>query len=1205
MPAQIADLSLWYDADDAASIVFGTGSKVATWKDRSPSVFDVQANISQQPDRVADTLVVGRYGIQFASGKWLAGTGPSANQKPLTAFAVIKHTGLAADRAILSTNSNGGFHWELDPANKQLVNQQYVANIAWSTSAVPVNTTLVICVTYSATGEMRYYLNNVADGVTTNDKPFNAPTPNTYVGAGIAQGFHDGTIGEIVKYNRVLTAPERDQVYNYLYNRWGPPIVLAVQDCFHSHVSQQPAAHYLDPSIGGSNTVTTPDPGVMPSEWVMVMKILGPRISAPGSWRAIAVQEKEAAPVTYSWHMTRYGPEYSGTDKSRLTGIFSTTGAWAESSVNVVGSEHVTFNEEWFAFALRSDPHTFWCYRSTDHGATWTLIQTAGKTPTPFPLFDSPGPVRIGAPTSDSSDVNTFPGRIYFVECRTGIDPLAGSVFWRFDAADHVSGTSWTDPRGHTWTAESAASLVHVPAAADITIIDVPPIALVVQDCQHTFVDQTDMGAWLVPSISRATTPDPLTLPTDGFVFVAKIRGPLSTSTTFQTLVSQDRNDPNRSFRLNRRPSDGFMRLEGWPTGLAAGGLNYLTAAVTGGKTGLTEYIAVSRITSTQTWDIMRSTNGGISYEAYAPTVSGSTSGFLDSSDVMTIGADGLGTSTIWDDQIYWIELRTGVDPVGGTLLWRFDANDHVSGTAWTDLRGHTWTLTTAAAITRPTTDRPTIEVQVAPTLANADSYHTVTSDTPTLTQQHVLAVDNAAHAITSDSPPLTQVHVLTVANAAHTEASDSPGLTQVHVLTVAGAAHAQAVDHVSINTATNVPAADAAHAIVSDSPALTQLHVLVVDNAAHTLVSDNVTTNYVVLAPANAAHAHAVDAPSITQVHVLTVQSAAHAHAANAPSITQLHILAAVQSAAHAHVADNVAITQLHLLIAQGAAHTIFSPEVSTSTEGVVAGADTYHPLISDTVTLTQVHNLIVQNALHVHLADNATLVYNVNLTVASAAHAHSADVPTLVYNIFLTVASAAHAHAVENVVLNYVVFVVANAAHAQTVTSPFIIVDIPVLNAAHAHTASNIAITQDHFLAAVADTAHAHSVSGDLLLTQIHKLTVDSTGHLHVADEVAFTQDHFLVAADTQHAHDADEDLALTQVHNLAVASALHAHSADVVGPIEVTVWLEVWSAWHAHRGEEVNLAGIIKLTDAVALYLGAQVVRAAYVGATKVWP
>jgi len=85
----------------------------------------------------------------------------------------------------------------------------------------------------------------------------------------------------------------------------------------------------------------------------------------------------------------------------------------------------------------------------------------------------------------------------------------------------------------------------------------------------------------------------------------------------------------------------------------------------------------------------------------------------LDASTVMRIGAQqGGNTAGVWDGDIAWVEMRSGLAPTGGTVLWRFDANDYPgSGTTWTDPRGRQWSVANATAIVKATS-APTLRVQ-------------------------------------------------------------------------------------------------------------------------------------------------------------------------------------------------------------------------------------------------------------------------------------------------------------------------------------------------------------------------------------------------------------------------------------------------------------------------------------------------------------
>jgi hypothetical protein len=84
---------------------------------------------------------------------------------------------------------------------------------------------------------------------------------------------------------------------------------------------------------------------------------------------------------------------------------------------------------------------------------------SSGQTPT-RDVHDSHGVVHLGI----SGTTDRWTGRIYWVELRTGTDPTAGTVIWRFDANDYPgTGTTYVDPRGRTWTLTSASALIAKP----------------------------------------------------------------------------------------------------------------------------------------------------------------------------------------------------------------------------------------------------------------------------------------------------------------------------------------------------------------------------------------------------------------------------------------------------------------------------------------------------------------------------------------------------------------------------------------------------------------------------------------------------------------------------------------------------------------------------------------------------------------------
>ena len=67
----------------------------------------------------------------------------------------------------------------------------------------------------------------------------------------------------------------------------------------------------------------------------------------------------------------------------------------------------------------------------------------------------------------------------------------------------------------------------------------------------------------------------------------------------------------------------------------------------------------------------------------------------LDSNAVLQIGSHyGNPGASVWAGRVYYVELRTGLDPAGGSVVWRFDAANPIG-----------WTLTDEDAIVANTAD--------------------------------------------------------------------------------------------------------------------------------------------------------------------------------------------------------------------------------------------------------------------------------------------------------------------------------------------------------------------------------------------------------------------------------------------------------------------------------------------------------------------
>lgn len=203
--------------------------------------------------------------------------------------------------------------------------------------------------------------------------------------------------------------------------------------------------NYLDASIG---SCSTPDPGVPPQQCVWVFKVIG----STGVIGTLCSQY-EVDP-NRSWLIRR---QATGTMTANLVpaaGTAASSRAITTATVPAIPPKAVP---EVLALALDQDVTNCRMWRQDNAGA-WVADATPSATISPLPLFDSTTVMRIGTFSATSTP---WVGRIYWIELRTGLDPAAGTLLWRFDASEYPgTGTSWTDARGRVWTLITASSIV-------------------------------------------------------------------------------------------------------------------------------------------------------------------------------------------------------------------------------------------------------------------------------------------------------------------------------------------------------------------------------------------------------------------------------------------------------------------------------------------------------------------------------------------------------------------------------------------------------------------------------------------------------------------------------------------------------------------------------------------------------------------------
>jgi F5/8 type C domain len=435
---------------------------------------------------------------------------------------------------------------------------------------------------------------------------------------------------------------------------------------------------YLTATVG---TVYTPDPGPLPASAVFVYRVRGP--SGTPNRQVIASQWttgqqgwtlwRDSPPGGLARHQWSTSPDGTALNPTRAPASPVPTGA-----------------DEWLAFVVRQNDgasqQVVQVLYSAD-GLTWTA-GTADPSPTVV-YFDSSHAVRIGA---QYTTVDLFNGRIYSVELRTGVDPRAGSVVWRFDANDYPGGgvLTYVDPRGRPWTLTSAAAIT--PKVAATT--KVAPARIVTARAPG-FAAVPQIDAYLSPALGNATSPDPGSPPSASH-WITKVRLPETFGTTAAGSIVYGGPIQGWAFSTalwSRMTVNGSLRGAGmtWAEVAAAG--------VVGGAELLLATSANAPASGPLTYEQWVSHDKGATWVKIRPTET------VAIGAITTLGAGAItvssGYATWGTGRVYSVEARTGLEIGGGTVLWRFDANEYPgSGTSYVDPRGRTWTLSNGASIT-------------------------------------------------------------------------------------------------------------------------------------------------------------------------------------------------------------------------------------------------------------------------------------------------------------------------------------------------------------------------------------------------------------------------------------------------------------------------------------------------------------------------
>lgn len=229
-PEQLSGLTAWYDAQ---KITAEDGGRVSEWKNMAGSSYDaVQPDPEKQPVFTKSGKVNGNPGVDFEKDTYLELNG-KFDADDISVFAVISADSIdggSDDNQIFSKlgtsdpwNHNWYFNLKNGGFNFGWKDSETWRDYTGSGNAVSTGKSYLLAgVKAQADGSL--YINGEKIGTLSG----NAASPNAvhndspiYIGGANGGRSMDGTISEIIVYNRGLTEEETKSVNDYLALKWG------------------------------------------------------------------------------------------------------------------------------------------------------------------------------------------------------------------------------------------------------------------------------------------------------------------------------------------------------------------------------------------------------------------------------------------------------------------------------------------------------------------------------------------------------------------------------------------------------------------------------------------------------------------------------------------------------------------------------------------------------------------------------------------------------------------------------------------------------------------------------------------------------------------------------------------------------------------------------------------------------------------------
>ncbi|MCS6933893.1 MAG: PKD domain-containing protein [Chitinophagales bacterium] len=235
-PASLPGLRLWLSADTGVTL---SGTSVTQWNDISGNNYHcTQPNPGAQPQFVAtNCLINNKPSIKFdgINDSLIGQLIPGISDSSISVFILASgetQTTAGTNAPFFSINQVSNGFWVVRRVINQtyglLTNNVYVSGTTASAPNAGFNFR-VHQVIKRLNNDVTLYINNNAVTLSNSTNPaVIAPFTNApyQLAKGPGNAFFKGDIAEILVYDKALNNSERQQVLNYLYNKYAPPVDL-------------------------------------------------------------------------------------------------------------------------------------------------------------------------------------------------------------------------------------------------------------------------------------------------------------------------------------------------------------------------------------------------------------------------------------------------------------------------------------------------------------------------------------------------------------------------------------------------------------------------------------------------------------------------------------------------------------------------------------------------------------------------------------------------------------------------------------------------------------------------------------------------------------------------------------------------------------------------------------------------------------------